>query len=77
VLYNLDTINGVDWYLWGSDHLVATQTERGTWAAGGYHGSNELLDTCLALLFLKRANLTKDLSGKIQTLVDVKELGGR
>jgi hypothetical protein len=62
VLYSLPTIGDKDWYRWGVQILVANQDRNGNWANGQYHGSSPTLDTCLALLFLKRANLAKDLT---------------
>src|SRR5207302_534180 len=50
---------------WGAEILVANQAENGNWDKGGYHGAKPTLDTCLALLFLKRANLARDLTNKI------------
>jgi hypothetical protein len=35
-----------------------------------------LPDTCFALLFLKRANLVKDLTSKVQFLTQVKKKDG-
>lgn len=49
----LDTIGTHDWYQEGARFLVAQQTREGRW--GGQVG--EETDTCLALLFLKRASL--------------------
>jgi hypothetical protein len=65
VLYDLQTIGGKDWYRWGAEILVANQQQFGNWADGGYIGSSPVLDTCLALLFLKRANLAADLTRKL------------
>jgi hypothetical protein len=62
VLYNLPTIGNKDWYRWGAEILVANQTPGGNWDHGGYHGATPVIDTCLALLFLKRANLAVDLT---------------
>ncbi len=59
VLYNLPIIGDSDWYAWGVDILLKGQ-QNGAWP-GGVGNS----DTCLALLFLKRANLTHDLSTRI------------
>jgi hypothetical protein len=69
VLYNLSRIDGKDWYLWGAEELLERQRDDGAWAQHGYPGSNELVDTCLALLFLKRANLATDLSEKLEFLI--------
>jgi hypothetical protein len=62
VLYDLPTIGNKEWYRWGAEILVANQTRNGNWENGGYHGANPTIDTCLALLFLKRANLAQDLT---------------
>jgi hypothetical protein len=62
VLYGLKTIGNKDWYLWGVEILLPNQREDGSWFSNGYHGSAPPLDTCMALLFLKRANLTQDLT---------------
>jgi hypothetical protein len=65
VLYNLPTIGDKDWYRWGAQILVRNQQSEGNWAGGLYIGSKTTLDTCLALLFLKRANPVKDLAAKL------------
>jgi hypothetical protein len=65
VLYGLPTIGDSDWYRWGAEILVANQEKRGAWTRGGYHGSDPAIDTCLALLFLKRANFVADLTSKL------------
>jgi hypothetical protein len=65
VLYNLPKIGDKDWYRWGAEVLIANQELQGNWKDGGYHGNSPALDTCLALLFLKRANLAKDLTEKL------------
>ncbi len=65
VLYNLPTIGEKDWYRWGAQMLVAYQHKEGNWSNGQYPGNSPPLDTCLALLFLKRANLAKDLAAKL------------
>jgi hypothetical protein len=59
VAYGLKTIGGKDWYGWGSEILLATQERDGSWRA---HFAEAGCDTCFALLFLRRANLAKDLS---------------
>ena len=48
---------------------LGRQQSDGSWRQGGYPGSTPLIDTCLALLFLKRANLTADLTRKLKTLL--------
>jgi hypothetical protein len=72
VLYNQRTLAGKDWYAWGARLLVERQGKDGEWFAGGYPGSQPMVDTCLALLFLKRANLTQDLSRKLEFFVEGK-----
>jgi hypothetical protein len=69
VLYGLRTIEDRDWYAWGANLLRANQSRDGNWQNGRYHGSTPTLDTCFALLFLKRANLVHDLTKKIEFLM--------
>lgn len=66
VLYNRQVIGDRDWYAWGAEMLLANQTENGNWQGGGYPGSSPPIDTCFAVLFLKQANLAKDLTSKLQ-----------
>jgi hypothetical protein len=69
VLYNLPLIDGKDWYRWGAQQLVETQNAEGFWSIpNGYPGASPVLDTSLGLLFLKRANLAKDLTRKLDYL---------
>jgi hypothetical protein len=70
VLYNLPTISGKDWYRWGAQVLVRNQQSEGFWAGGLFLGFNPPLDTSLALLFLKRSNLAKDLTAKLTFSAD-------
>ncbi|HTU20933.1 MAG TPA: hypothetical protein VMG10_22970 [Gemmataceae bacterium] len=65
VLYRMPLIGDKDWYRWGAQMLVTNQNAQGSWAGGGYPGSSSTLNSCLALLFLKRANLAKDLTSKL------------
>jgi hypothetical protein len=58
-ILNMDTIGKKDWYGWGSDVIVAAQQADGTWR-GAYPTGG--VDTCFALLFLRKANFAKDLS---------------
>jgi hypothetical protein len=41
-----------DWYEEGAQHLLGAQSGDGSWSAGG---ESALVNTCFALLFLKRA----------------------
>jgi hypothetical protein len=61
VIYDLADIDGKDWYGWGADALVANQRDDGSWR-DTYTGP----DTCFALLFLKRANVAKDLTAMLK-----------
>jgi hypothetical protein len=69
VLYNLPKIGGKDWYAWGRNELLAKQQVDGSWRGDTFWGSNEVLGTSFALLFLKQANLAKDLTHKLQLLI--------
>jgi hypothetical protein len=66
VLYDLKTIGNKDWYRWGVQTLLPNQLADGSWFGNGYSGSDAKLDTAMVLLFLKRANLTRDLSETIR-----------
>jgi hypothetical protein len=71
VLFKLDKIGGKDWYAWGRNILLPVQQQDGSWKDGAYYGNNPLLDTCFALLFLKQANLAKDLTDKLEFLATI------
>jgi hypothetical protein len=62
VALDLKTIGGKDWYAWGADVLLANQGQDGSWQ-GEYAAK---VDTCFALLFLKRANLASDLTARLK-----------
>jgi hypothetical protein len=62
VVYGLKTIGTKDWYSWGAQILVVNQQPDGSWH-GDFSGS---VDTCFALLFLKRANVAQDLTDKLK-----------
>jgi hypothetical protein len=70
VLFNLPRIGGKDWYAWGAGELVNVQSDNGSWEGGGYHGATPATNTCFALLFLKRVNLTRDLTRKLDFLAE-------
>ncbi|HEY7426465.1 MAG TPA: HEAT repeat domain-containing protein [Gemmataceae bacterium] len=63
VALDLETIGKKDWYTWGAEVLLASQGTDGTWR-GQYSDCGA--DTCFALLFLRRANLARDLTGYFQ-----------
>jgi HEAT repeats len=69
VIYGLETIGNIDWYAWGAEGLVLTQNADGSWGGGGFVGSGSDIDTPFALLFLNRANFTKDLTATLKDKV--------
>jgi hypothetical protein len=62
VAYGVPTIGGKDWYSWGSGVLIVAQRMDGGWM--GKFGTD--VDTCFALLFLRRANLAQDLTAYLK-----------
>jgi hypothetical protein len=69
VIYSLPTIGGKDWYRWGAGLLVEHQGGDGNWSAG----QGPVVDTCFALLFLKRVNVAKDLTLQLQRVGPVRD----
>jgi hypothetical protein len=69
VIYNLRKMDEKDWYGWGAELLLDAQKPDGFWQEGGYPGAEKMLDTCLALLFLRRANFSTDLTTKLQFVI--------
>src|SRR5262249_38945041 len=63
VAYGLETIGSKDWYAWGAEILLQTQETNGSWQGRYADGG---VDTCFALLFLRRANLAKDLTASLR-----------
>jgi hypothetical protein len=70
VVYGLRTVAGKDWYAWGSSILVAAQNDDGSWT-DAFPG---VVDTSFALLFLRRANVAKDLSKQLEFLGQIKDV---
>jgi hypothetical protein len=71
MLYDLKTIGGKDWYGWGAQILVHTQAGDGHWPVAHqgeafYPGGSPPLNTCFALLFLRRSNLVRDLTHNLR-----------
>jgi hypothetical protein len=79
VLSDLKTIGGKDWYAWGAQILVANQAGDGHWAGPEYTGGgrSDAVDTCFALLFLKRANLAPDLTRSMRLHMFIRDPGTR
>ena len=69
MLYGRKTFGDKEWYPWGAEELVDAQKADGSWP-NQYEAPT---DTCFALLFLKRANLAKDLSAKLQFMTQIKK----
>ncbi len=77
VLFNRRKIEGRDWYPWGAELLLDHQNADGSWNSGGYFAPPNFVpttDTCFALLFLKRANLAKELTKKVEFFTVGKKL---
>jgi hypothetical protein len=72
VMYKLPTVGTRDWYRWGAEILVINQEQKGphvgAWINNGFAALNSndaswaVVNTGLALLFLRGANLTSDLT---------------
>ena len=73
MLFGRKTIAGHEWYPWGAEDIVAMQEADGGWHNGDYAGAVPPIDSSFALLFLKRANLAKDLSTKLHFLTEIKK----
>lgn len=74
VLLNLKTIGGIEWYPWGVDLLLPTQRKDGSWVGRGSGGS-PVIDTSMALLFLKRSDLLPDLRETLQKRLKITDPG--
>jgi hypothetical protein len=57
-LFGLKRIGDCEWYPWAARWLVKVQRPDGDWQ----HGFGPLVDTCFALLILRRTNLAPDLT---------------
>jgi hypothetical protein len=81
VIYNLQTLGGKDWYAWGAELLTTYQKDDGHWddiSSLGYPDQpmvKPTIDTCLGMLFLKRVNVAKDLTQKLQLIGQVRDPG--
>jgi hypothetical protein len=73
MLYDLKTIGGKDWYGWGAQILVHNQQANGSWANSHYPGANPQVNTCFALLFLKRSNLVQDLTNHLRLYTGIRD----
>ena len=65
VIHEAQLIGGKDWYQWGSQVLLEAQNkENGSWA----DKYDPVIDTSFAILFLRRANLAKDLTIRLRQM---------
>jgi len=62
VIYDLRVIGETEWYPWAAEKIVNAQQEDGSWhsAYGAY------VDTCFALLVLRRTNFAPDLTAALR-----------
>ncbi|MBI2806181.1 MAG: hypothetical protein HYX68_14465 [Planctomycetes bacterium] len=68
VIYSKEVIAGKNWYDWGYPIVMKAQQPDGKWNEGhGVLSGGPLSDTPFALLFLKRANIARDLTEFIRT----------
>jgi hypothetical protein len=63
ITYDKELIAGKDWYEWGYKILLKSQEDDGSWQRDTL---GPLVDTCYAVLFLKKSNLTSDLTAKLK-----------
>jgi hypothetical protein len=81
VLLRLRTIGGMDWYRLGASYLLRVQRPNGSWFVTNSNGSpasgsySPTVDTCLALLFLKRADLLPGLGEELRKRVLITDPG--
>jgi hypothetical protein len=62
MVYGLRVLGRTEWYPWAAERLVAAQSPDGSWR-NAYPG---LVDTCFALLVLRRTNLATDLTATLR-----------
>ena len=74
MLYDLKTIGGKDWYGWGAQNPRPQSASRRRLALGGLpSATTRPLNTCFALLFLKRSNLVQDLTNNFRLYTGIRE----
>lgn len=76
MIYDLTTILGKDWYAWAAHEIVDVQHDDGSWPDSYSSGGPPLVDSCFALLVLKRVNVAIDLTKTVKQVINVKELEG-
>jgi hypothetical protein len=63
VVYGVDRIGGVDWYDAGVSGILRIQDKDGSFTEGGY---DKEVNTALALLFLCKSNIVRDLTSSLK-----------
>jgi hypothetical protein len=66
VIYQVEEVGKTNWYEWGAQALINTQGAGGGWSMNTQHVKSDEVNTAFAVLFLCRANLVKDLSGRLK-----------
>jgi hypothetical protein len=69
VIYSKELIGGKNWYDWAYPIVMKAQLADGSWNEPHNVPFGPLIDTPFALLFLKRANIAKDLTDKLRELL--------
>jgi hypothetical protein len=70
VVYGLDTFGGRDWYGYGKDILLRTQGGDGSWRGQWSKDNTCGVDTAFGILFLRQANLARDLTAILKGKAD-------
>jgi hypothetical protein len=68
MIYSLPVMGGVNWYQTGAAAILRAQLPNGTWTArtvGPLHTPADV-NTCFALLFLRKANFAHDLTANLK-----------
>ena len=69
---DLKTVAGRDWYAWAPTSWWPTRTTTAAGPTPGYAVS--AWTACLAVLFLKRVNVAKDLTAQLKMIAPIKDL---
>jgi hypothetical protein len=70
-LFEVASLGNRDWYEVGVEMLLPSQESEGHWSVQTYPGSTNTMDSCFALLFLKRSNLVQDLTERLPFLMSI------
>lgn len=64
MIYSVPVMGGVDWYQFGATAILRAQMPDGSWMARGMGSSD--INTCFALLFLRKSNFAHDLTANLK-----------